>query len=166
MVELRGVHMIQSRPHNLNRKYVKILFELHNDSSFQVFKSYSNGIFFFTLCPRRGGRIWRGVHLTVLIHVYINQCRCTRERWFLMVNLYVLVHPLGVWNVLWTGIESCYIKNTILFLSNVEVWICLTYPLSEDYMDNIGGSRGGRARRAPPPTGPDSFVLTCKIFET
>ena len=24
----------------------------------------------------------------------------------------------------------------------------------------------GRARRPPPPTGPDSFVLTCKIFET
>ena len=24
---------------------------------------------------------------------------------------------------------------------------------------------GGRARRAPPPTGPDSFILTCKIFK-
>ena len=29
----------------------------------------------------------------------------------------------------------------------------------------IGGSREAR-RRPPPPTGPDSFVLTCKLFET
>ena len=30
------------------------------------------------------------------------------------------------------------------------------------FTSGIGGSRGAR----PPPTGPDSFVLTCKIFET
>ena len=42
------------------------------------------------------------------------------------------------------------------------LFVCLSVCLSVC----IGGSRGGRARRAPPPTGPDSFVLTCKIFET
>ena len=30
---------------------------------------------------------------------------------------------------------------------------------------HIGGSRGG-APGARPPTGPDSFILICKIFET
>ena len=29
----------------------------------------------------------------------------------------------------------------------------------------IGGSRGGVPGARPPPTGPDSFILTCKIFK-
>ena len=43
--------------------------------------------------------------------------------------------------------------------------LCIMYIFYVLKAQSIGGSRGGGARRAPPPTGPDSFILTCKIFE-
>ena len=42
------------------------------------------------------------------------------------------------------------------------------YGLQEELMGakSLADLGGGAPRRVPPPTGPDSFVLTCKIFET
>ena len=56
-------------------------------------------------------------------------------------------------------IKSSEKQIYMILLLITFVFLILTTP-------GIGGSRGGRARRAPPPTGPDSFILTCKIFET
>ena len=38
--------------------------------------------------------------------------------------------------------------------------------LKDRTIQGIGGSRGGAPGARPPPTGPNSFILTCKIFET
>ena len=64
-------HSLQSTPLNLNRKYMKILFKLQDDSNFQVLESSSNKLFSLTLCLGGNIRTRWGIHLT---RVYIKGC--------------------------------------------------------------------------------------------
>ena len=71
--------------------------------------------------------------------------------------------------------QVLFMKTTMLFI--VSFWVITKYRFfirKTKHLRNIGlakskcigRSRGVHPARAPPPTGSDSFILTCKIFKT